>query len=745
MFIVAYKRKHSRINRILRSTVGRRKIPMESDDSVNENLRLQFKALQEQQQRRLQRLQEKKKEKQHTPDLKADSRTRTDAFGVQDELHLFQLGTDSSSDIGKRLLEDENEQLQEQLREVKDENGRLYKLLQEKDFEIRHLKKKVEEDKFALAGTAGFAGDVAATKIVELSKKNRELSAETEKEKTKVKQLSNRVKELERELQATLTNPPALSGKDPGARHTTPRNTEGAVVENPEVKALQEKLAAANFKMMEYRNQIQATKQELKIAHKVLVSEVGEDVNIQQLLSSTGNWRGRAQHILGLQSRVRELENQLGMNKSPISELSLEEEMLGLTVPRKLQAQEKNLFRIRSLEKERKETLEKLTGEHEALLKDHEDLKKKLDASKARNRVLTNEVKTLKSQIVTLMEKGKHDDELIDALMSQQKHMQELLGRLSQQDQKNKESQHSLGFQLHNEAQKQSSLIGQLKQMVTDKEAKVKDLEEEIKQLTVKHPNARGSSDGASISVREVARDCRHQEDHTLIRPPSAGGDHSGRMGSGRTVSKLGHLLVEPATRQPSYGNNGISSSRFGDGSEMSSLHIQITEYRALCQAAEVERDRLMELVTVLQKRMEESSEKVLDAERRLHEERRKTVILEQQFEKIKMETGRNPNAQKLSARSRPGNVHSTSRHAMNVNERKDWCSAQLSEVPFESQLEELTTRLAIQMDENEALKMTLKSTLKSKEEDLKLYHDMMAQVKEIFLQALRHHKQEKV
>ncbi len=34
-----------------------------------------------------------------------------------------------------------------------------------------------------------------------------------------------------------------------------------------------------------------------------------------------------------------------------------------------------------------------------------------------RNTVLTNEVKTLKEQVKTLLEKGKHDDELIDALL----------------------------------------------------------------------------------------------------------------------------------------------------------------------------------------------------------------------------------------------------------------------------------------------------------------------------------------
>ncbi|KAM9308090.1 coiled-coil domain-containing protein 13 [Gastrophryne carolinensis] len=690
---------------------------MELDDSLNENLRQQFRALQEQQQRRLQRLVEKKKEKHSEREQR-----KPDTFGVEDQLNLFQLQHDSSSDLRKRLQEDE--QFQGQLRELQDENGRLHKLLKEKDFEIRHLRRKIEDDKVALAGTAGLAGDVAATKIVELSKKNRELTADLESEKTKVKQLNSKMIELERELQNTVLKPQPFQKDYKNSLRVT-QSVDVPQMESPEMKALQEKLAAANLKLSEYRNHIQSAKQELRMAHKVLANEVGEDVNISQLISSSGSWRGRAQQILALQGRVRELESQLGQTRSPASELSLEEEMLGIS--RRLPAQEKNLFRLRSLEKERKETLEKLTGEHNSLKKEHEELKKKFEASKARNKSLSNELKTGKLQMTTLLEKGKHDDELIDALLSQQKNMQEILARLSQQEQKNKHSQQSLNLHLNNESQQQNSLVTQLKQMVAEREAKLKELEEEIQQLTKQTPPSRARSVNF-VSAEETKDGLRTDR--------SLSGDHVATIGTARTISKLGHELVEPGAAQ----SPSVIMAASPESPELRALQAQNAEFRALSQAAQVERDRLMELVSVLQRREEESNTKLLEAERKLQEERRRSVHLEQQLEKMRMESGKNGAPPKLSARGKAGQLLSNSRHSLNFNELSDVSS----NVPLETQLEELRTKLEIKVEENEALKTALKSALKTKEDDLKLYNDMMVQVKQIFLQALRQHKQER-
>lgn len=142
--------------------------------------------------------------------------------------------------------------------------------------------------------------------------------------------------------------------------------------------------------------------------------------------------------------------------------------------------------------------------------------------------------------------------------------------------------------------------------------------------------------------------------------------------------------------------------------------------------------------------RVEERNSKLLESERRLQEERHRAVVLEQHLEKMRLEPGRMSASQRAAPRSKTGLPASNTRHHPSESERKDPSSAQLSSVPMESQMEELTTRLAIQVEENEMLKAALGNALQGKEEDFRMYHETLDQVKGVFLQALRQQKADK-
>lgn len=140
-------------------------------------------------------------------------------------------------------------------------------------------------------------------------------------------------------------------------------------------------------------------------------------------------------------------------------------------------AQQRHREEIRRIERERKELLEQQKQEVQFLRQEQQTLKDKFEQSKTRNTVLANEVKTLREQLKTSLDKSKHDDELIDVLLKQQQQMK------SNHEQLQKEfdlkSKINVEFEQTQklDQMKQANLIKQLQLILDQKEMTIRELQ----------------------------------------------------------------------------------------------------------------------------------------------------------------------------------------------------------------------------------------------------------------------------
>lgn len=227
-------------------------------------------------------------------------------------------------------------------------------------------------------------------KADELKKKNRHLTAELQHMKSKFKDLEENYRELDREFTAKVDELKSLA-----AESEKPSPTETQI--------LNEKLEKANKKVLEILNQNAQLKNELKIANKALQQEVGDNVNVNQILSGNSNWHGRARQISMLNSKINELKEKLDSG----SLYSFVTATDGDRLP---------LKRLESVRRMEVETLSKEFNECKSQLN---DLKQKVVAYKARNKNLADEASSYKIRTLELLEKSGRDEELIKCLNEQ--------------------------------------------------------------------------------------------------------------------------------------------------------------------------------------------------------------------------------------------------------------------------------------------------------------------------------------
>jgi chromosome segregation ATPase len=120
-------------------------------------------------------------------------------------------------------------------------------------------------------------------------------------------------------------------------------------------------------------------------------------------------WRGRAEMIVLLRSKVKRLESELeaatGRRDPKAAAMSSHHDV-----------DKQAISELVEMEDERRRATEQLTTRYQELEATHAQTRGKLDAAKARSAVLENENAKFKKQLKVLIDKADTDDRLVDEL-----------------------------------------------------------------------------------------------------------------------------------------------------------------------------------------------------------------------------------------------------------------------------------------------------------------------------------------
>lgn len=552
--------------------------------------------------------------------------------------------------------------LHKQVEQLQLENAQLRTSLKGKEHDLSELQRTREEEKVALGG-----GLSATQRIVELSKKNREMTAELTAEKNRVRQLQRKLKEAE-----AAEKPASEPGKKTSVAAHQKELQSGATSRNESeceltVAQLQEQLLQAKQKGADYRNQCQLLKQDLKVAHKVLVKEIGEGVSVSALLSGVSGWRGRAQQIILLQNKVAELKQQLERLQSVNGGRQAATSGGDADVRQKAT--------IHKIETERRRNLEETLSELETLKSEYAKVQQQHNALRARNKTLTSDVKSLRSQLSTMFKKTAESEEQIQAQSLTR-------GKGTSTTSSGRDETRLQEWERERDVLQQTnhSLQTQLNKCLVE----LQSLRETMPETSSNVPPC-----SSSLEPYNAPKACTNSVKLSLppLVPPPSGGNRKPHRPPTRTLIRKSLSAGQPSTQL---------------------LNINLIEAQTIAQVSQAERDRLLELTGTLQQRLDATTDRLVQLETKVRNQRQHDVKPEKLLH---------------------SGLSSCKHHGGSKLE---------TEVARKPSVMELESKLALQLDENTVLKETLQLTRDEKLEDVMLFHSMLQEAEQLFVDSLQ-------
>ena len=281
--------------------------------------------------------------------------------------------------------------------------------------------------------------DPRDSKIVALAKKCRALTVALNKERASQEKSSNYIVELEKKcsrLENELKATPLVSEISAKSVHSTilSKDPKEPVIidKDKDNERLKKEMSSANKTVEELRRKNDHLNEEIRKLQYALTRELGDGATIDDAVN--GNWRGRAQQIIMLKTKIKKLENHATSDSTIISTTT------GIS-RRSHDVDTKAEEELADMNSQRRQAVEAITEERFKLIEECKSLESKNKAQKARITTLEDSTVKQKQQLKVLVDKSDTDDQLIQALSQELQQLRKQINTLSAKNDRHISSQ----------------------------------------------------------------------------------------------------------------------------------------------------------------------------------------------------------------------------------------------------------------------------------------------------------------
>ena len=285
----------------------------------------------------------------------------------------------------------------------------IQKKLKEKNNQIEILKNQLDnikgkQNNILESIKNSKSADLKDKKLIDLVKKNQDLSLKIERHKLKESNLTKQLTETEKKLNEVKNEMINLE------------KNKNIPVDKLELNSLKKNLKQSESHLSDIRNKLQLTKEENVKLNILLKREVGDSFDINRALTDKNYFKPRAEIIEGLKAKIKQLEKVIQVNNQN-NLLNSNNNNNGINLP--LIPTSTNMIPYSQYKKEREELQNKI----EKTKNDMNQLTDQNNKLKSRRNVLEKELKSQKEQLTEkikiLIEKSDNDEKLITALKNE--------------------------------------------------------------------------------------------------------------------------------------------------------------------------------------------------------------------------------------------------------------------------------------------------------------------------------------